>query len=397
MLASASAASFDVDFAVVGAGVAGLAAAARLRAAGASVLVLEAGTRIGGRAWTERPAALGGVVFDHGAQWLHNAETNPLVPFAQQHGETVGPDKAFDDRLVIAGGPPARAAYEAGTEAWHAAVTRQLGGADMPLADAAAEVAGEPWTATAESWEGAIIAAADADVLSLADWAANELNGANYVTPGGLGAMLCRLLGVAGNPVRLGVEVTGVTQSPAGVRIHTRAGDVRARACIVTVSTGVLRAGRIAFSPGLPQEILSALDGLPMGLLSKVALRASGSTRLGLEADSELFGRVPARGAPFMPLMMWPGGSDLAIGFIGARAAWSLAASPESAADFMRAELIRLLGAEAGRIFSAGMLATAVGHRSAFSRRLCLCKTGLLRRPRGAGAPDVGRKPDFRR
>src|SRR5579859_2926504 len=64
----------DVDVVVVGAGVAGLAAASQLRARGRSCALLEAADRIGGRAWTTHPAALGGKPFDHGASWLHTAE-----------------------------------------------------------------------------------------------------------------------------------------------------------------------------------------------------------------------------------------------------------------------------------------------------------------------------------
>ena len=79
----------DVDVVVIGAGLAGLGAATALRAAGRSALVLEASGRIGGRAWTTYPAELGGVWFDMGAVWLHNAETNPLVPIARAAGETL--------------------------------------------------------------------------------------------------------------------------------------------------------------------------------------------------------------------------------------------------------------------------------------------------------------------
>lgn len=56
-----------VDVAVVGAGLAGLATAEHLRAAGASVVVVEARDRVGGRAWSE---ALGRGRFDRGGQWL---------------------------------------------------------------------------------------------------------------------------------------------------------------------------------------------------------------------------------------------------------------------------------------------------------------------------------------
>ncbi len=354
MLASASAALFDTDVAVVGAGVAGLAAARALRARGLSVRVLEAGRRIGGRAWTQNAALLGGIAFDHGAQWLHAAETNPLVPLAQHAGEQVQPDRSFDDRLTILGGPDANTAFMEAENVWRDTVKQHLAGPDIALADAAAALADAPWTATIEAWEGAIIAAADADSLSLRDWAANELEGENFIAPGGLGAMLARLLAPATGGVTLGTPVSEILAEGRGVRVRSAGGDLRARAVIVTVSTGVLRSGRIGFSPGLPGNILVALDGLPMGLLSKVALPASDADRLGLPPDAELFDRLPARGAPFMPMMMWPDGQRHAVGFIGGRAALDLAGSSSEAASFMRAELVRLLGTRAGRAFECG-------------------------------------------
>ena len=71
---------------VIGAGVAGLAAAAALRRRGMDVTVLEASGRIGGRAHTTVPALLG-APFDHGATWLHAAERNPLAELARRTGE----------------------------------------------------------------------------------------------------------------------------------------------------------------------------------------------------------------------------------------------------------------------------------------------------------------------
>jgi monoamine oxidase len=377
VLASASAGSFDTDVAVVGAGVAGLAAAGTLRSRGLSVRVLEGGRRIGGRAWTEPAACLGGLPFDHGAQWLHAAETNTLVPLAKNAGEAVHPDRSFDDRLSILGGADENAAFTAAESAWRHAVSQHLPGPDIALADAAAAVADDPWTATIEAWEGAIIAAADADSLSLRDWAANALEGENFVAPGGLGAMLARLLAPAAGDITLGTPVTEIAAFGGGVRVHSSAGDLRARVAIVTVSTGVLRSGRIRFAPALPDHILAALDGLPMGLLSKVALPASGDDRLGHPPDAELFDRLPARGAPFMPIMMWPGGQGCAVGFIGGRAAWDLASSPADAAAFMRAELVRLLGASAGRVFAAGGgLATGWGTDPLFLGAYAYAKPG---------------------
>ncbi len=377
MLASASASVFDTDVAVVGAGVAGLAAARALRARGLSVRVLEAGRRIGGRAWTENAARLGGIAFDHGAQWLHAAQTNPLVPLTKDAGEAVHPDRSFDDRLTILGGPDENAAFMAAGSVWHHAVRQHLAGPDISLAAAAAAVADEPWTATIEAWEGAIIAAADADSLSLRDWAANELEGENFVAPGGLGAMLARLLAPATGGVTLGTPVSEILAEGRGVRVRSAGGDLRARAAIVTVSTGVLRSGCIGFSPGLPGHILAALEGLPMGLLSKVALPVSGADRLGLPPDAELFDRLPERGTPFMPIMMWPDGQGCAVGFIGGRAAWDLAGSSLEAASFMRATLVRMLGTQAGCAFGSGeALATGWGTDPLFLGAYAYAKPG---------------------
>ena len=75
----------EVECVVVGAGVAGLAAAATLRRAGREVLLFEAGTRAGGAAWSERidghlvergpntiriPPAMAAFVADHGLEAL---------------------------------------------------------------------------------------------------------------------------------------------------------------------------------------------------------------------------------------------------------------------------------------------------------------------------------------
>ena len=64
---------------VVGAGVAGLAAARELADAGAEVVVLEARDRIGGRIFTDRST---GQPVDLGASWIHGVRGNPVVPLA---------------------------------------------------------------------------------------------------------------------------------------------------------------------------------------------------------------------------------------------------------------------------------------------------------------------------
>lgn len=67
---------------VIGAGAAGLAAASSL-ASYASVLVLEAQERLGGRVHTNRSL---GVPVELGSVWIHRAEGNVVTELAQRHG-----------------------------------------------------------------------------------------------------------------------------------------------------------------------------------------------------------------------------------------------------------------------------------------------------------------------
>ena len=70
------------DILVVGAGIAGIAAATSLREQGQNVVLLEAKDRIGGRIWTDR--SLGPPV-DLGAFWLHGSGGgNPIMSLVDQ-------------------------------------------------------------------------------------------------------------------------------------------------------------------------------------------------------------------------------------------------------------------------------------------------------------------------
>jgi monoamine oxidase len=274
--------------------------------------------------------------------------------------------------------------YTNAEAAWRAAVTARLGTTDCSLAEAASTVANDPWTPTIETWEGAIIAAGDADELSLADWHTNELDGENYVTQGGLGALVGRLLAT---PAQLGVAVTALAANTNGVQLQTAAGTIRAGAAIVTVSTGVLRDERIRFDPGLPQDILAALDGLPMGLLSKIALRAVGGDRLGLPPGAGVFRRLGTRGAPFLSTIFWGGGTDLAVGFVGGRAAWALAHNPSQAGAFMRAELAATFGHDIGACFAPTTFATNWGADPHFQGAYAYARPGFAHARAVLGTP----------
>ncbi|GGN93016.1 putative putrescine oxidase [Actinoplanes lobatus] len=75
----------DYDVVVVGAGVTGLTAANRLRAAGRSVIVLEARDRVGGRLLTD---TLDGVRLEVGGQWVSPDQTSLLALLGELGLET---------------------------------------------------------------------------------------------------------------------------------------------------------------------------------------------------------------------------------------------------------------------------------------------------------------------
>ncbi len=384
------------DVVVIGAGVAGLAAAGALRRRGASVRVIEAGPRPGGRAWTSTPPVLGGVPFDHGAAWLHAAEANPLVPLAQAAAFPALDADARRSRHLRRDGSAAsaedlaayRAAYDALTEA---AAARALSGApDTTLAAALAAPGTEAWAPTVAAWEGAIIAAADADALSLADWHANALHGRNLSVPDGLGSLVRAVLEPAAGQVALVTPATRVRwQEKTGVAVETPRGTLTARAVIVTVSTGVLAAGAIGFDPPLPAPIEAAIAALPMGLLSKVALRAAGADRLGLPDSASVFGQVS--GEARMVFHAWPFGRDHVVGFIGGRAAWALARAGAAAAeDFARAELAALLGHRAAQALAPGAVVTEWGTDQPFLGAYCYARPGGAAARRALAEPLGG-------
>jgi monoamine oxidase len=329
--------------------VAGLAAAAALRAAGRDCVVIEAAGRVGGRAYTSVPPELGGAWLDHGATWLHDADRNPLAEMARAAGETViDADAARCRRLMVDGreASPAEAAeYRAAWDEFE----RVVGGRadrepDIAFATAMAPMRANPWAATIQLWEANQIAAADPAIFSLHDWRKNALNGRNLQIEGGIGSFVARRMGAMAGAVERDTPAVRISWGD-GVAVATPRGTVRARAAIVTVSTGVL-AG-MDFSPALPRHVRDAIAGLPMGLLTKVAVPALGADRLGLPQGLSIQRRA-APGEHATSFTAWPLGKPYLHCFIGGPAAWALAREGAAAtADFVLGQIAAVLGSDA--------------------------------------------------
>ena len=280
--------SSPVDVAVVGAGVAGLAAARDLTAAGLTVEVLEARDRIGGRVLTIRDPSVS-IPLEIGAEFVHGGapvtegivreagvtivdvtgdrfestsdRLRPLDDFwerldrVMRRLKSTRRDGSFAEFLAARPGGASlareRGLAEQFVRGFHAADPARI--SQRALADG-----GSPGDDESEQRQGRVLEGYDRVPAHLARGLARE--------------------------VRLRSVVTGVRWTRGEVELSARSADgrtglpsLRARAVVVSVPLGVLQApngaeGAIAFTPALPRMKRDALRGLAEGHVVRVAV-----------------------------------------------------------------------------------------------------------------------------
>ncbi len=342
------------DVVIVGAGAAGIAAARALMGQGYTVRMLEAANRVGGRAFTESRTF--GSPFDHGASWLSSANVNPHREYVQRYGFDLNDYTNATDTLFVDDREADEREYEQYEQAFSTINDRirfaYEAGDDVPASTVVPEV---PFAATAQTWIGPMDMGVDFSGISTIDyWSAADAAPTYHVAQG-YGALVERM--AKDLPIETGTAVSGIEWGGSGVRVKSSKGTLKARACIVTVSTGVLDAEHIRFHPALPERKREAIHDLPMGLLAKVALEFV-DTRFGLPEDSWLTYRVseelPAEACFFS---CWPSGSNLMVGFVGGEFGWELSrAGRDDAIDFALGELRKRFGSDVDRLFVRGTL-----------------------------------------
>ncbi len=348
------------DVVVIGAGSAGLSAARALIDAGKSVVVIEARDRLGGRAWTESETF--GVPFDHGCSWITSADKHPYKEMADAwQFETLYHDDAGEALFV---GQREASDLEWGQydRAW-GAVNRALAKAGEEGIDVAASTVmpdDMPFVGVSQSWIGPMDMGVDFKDLSTKDYWAGADTSPNYMVKEGLGALVARM--GADLPVQLNSPAQRVSWGGDGVTVETPSGTIQAKACIVTVSTGVLASEMIVFDPVLPDWKRQAVDDVPMGLLAKVTLQFD-DVRLGLRPNDWLTYLVPEEmPAQACYFLTWPFDYNLMIGFVGGDFGWELsAAGPEAAVDYALDEVVKMTGSRARDKFVKGDLTRWAG------------------------------------
>jgi monoamine oxidase len=261
----------EFDVVIVGAGAAGLAAGRHLMEAGASVLIVEARERIGGRSLT-RPTWLGHSI-DLGCEWLHSADHNPWTRIARGMGLSI------DENLPDWG---SRVSRHEGSEAqsdWGSAyadfadrleVAAQEA-EDRPASDLL--TAGGRWNAlvnAVSTWANGV----ELDRLSVQDHARYADSGVNWRVFEGYGALIAAYGSAL--PIHTSTVVQKIDHGGTRLGITTNRGTLRARAGILTVPTTVLASEAIHFSPPLPDKITAA-HGLPLGVANKLFLELNGA------------------------------------------------------------------------------------------------------------------------
>ena len=369
------------DCIVVGAGFAGLTAAAILRREGIDVLCLEARRRVGGR--TEA-ATLSGLTIDAGGMWLGPTQTR-LATLARDFQVRTYPTPLSGSARVRL----QSAIVDVDGEALHEALPQD---AIQDFARALAEIAAlseaidvlAPWAhndATA------------LDALTLAHWmerlglhtdvrtllelvcrsvlcaepsevsllfflfymkggggietmiAASEGGAQNFLFEGGVHQIARRLGDELGDRLRLDEPVRGIAWDDAGCVVEARTGRHSARRAILALPPGPLL--DIGFAPPLPTRKRSLLKRQPMGSCIKVWLayarpfwRDAGRNGFTLDAH--------ARFSPTFDATPPNATNGVLCGFLDADAAYRhLDETPEARRAAVLSELCDLFGPEA--------------------------------------------------
>jgi len=280
-------ANSDFDVVIVGGGAAGIGAARHLASSGLSTLLLEAGPRLGGRAWTQEIA---GLSLDLGCGWMHSAEKNAWVGIANDAGILIDQSRAaWGTQYRNLGFTPAeQSAARQNFEDWMRRLVQVCKTTDR-ASDALDP--GNPWNHYLRAIVG-FISGGDLDAMSATDYLAYDdaSTESNWRSPAGLGALIAGSF-PAGVALRLATPVQAIGLEGSGVTVTTARGTLRARAALLTVSTAVL-AGESITLPVQLDPWREAAKLLPLGHNEKLFFEIVGEVPF--EKENQVLGNPRA-------------------------------------------------------------------------------------------------------
>lgn len=269
---------------VVGAGIAGLAAARDLTSRGFRVTVIEGRDRIGGRIWTDR--SLGGIPLDLGASWIHGVKGNPVAQLARRFKITTVPTAYHLSPLTFTTEGEVLTAIERDriTRLFKGLMTeialtrrhldrdRSLGRA-LRRAMTTKNLSDRDRQALMHLVHTEIEQDYAVNVSELSLWYWDEVDdfcGLHTIVPGGFDQIVNKL--AEGLKIKLGHVVRQIDYDDKGVKITTNLAAFSAGRAVVTLPLGVLKNGSVKFTPSLPKFKKAAIKKLHMGLLDKLIL-----------------------------------------------------------------------------------------------------------------------------
>jgi monoamine oxidase len=375
----------DADVVVVGAGLAGLAAARALRAHGVEVVVLEGRDRVGGRTLNEPVGPGPADVVELGGQWVGPAQ-HRLLALARELEVPTFPTYSTGESLFAWRGKVRR--YRGTIPRINPAVLADVGQAMARLNRMARTVPPEaPWTAArAERWDGQTFGTWMARnmatrggraLLQLAlegVWATDPsepslLHVLFYINSAGSlealtdtegGAQQDRFVGgsqllsmrmaeqLGGDRIVFGATVRAVQQDAGGVTVRAEGPTtVRARHAIVAIPVPLT--ARIAWTPAMPHARDALTQRMAMGSVVKCMAiydepfwRADGLSGTATDADGPvkvMFDNTPPTGRPGVLLAF----------FEGRAAQVAMRATPEERQEQVTRRLAALFGPRAAR------------------------------------------------
>jgi len=344
------------DVVIIGAGAAGLGAAKTLSDLGISFVMIEAQSRIGGRAYVDEHTF--GVPYDMGCHWLNYGRINPWIDYGKRNGFTVTPVPQEDYEtygLFVGKRKASRTEFKAYEYAWDR-IEEKIGwiaekSKNPDISPAEGMTLKNKWEKLAAYMMGPLDMAKEFNDFSCQDWWESPGDDPYYCREG-YGALVAhygRKL-----PVRLATPAQRINWQGPGVKVETSEGTISGKAVILTVSTGVLAADKIKFTPALPVKKQESFNYISMGTYNHVALQFS----------KDIFGLGPDRYVDYVNesgteaggMLTNMGGTNLMYIYTGGDFGRELElAGIKAAVDWGLNQVVNIYGSDIKKHFLKGM------------------------------------------